>query len=161
MKRRTQQRTDNELRSSINELRSSINNLIRAQPPAVQDAADSAAESAAESAADSAADSAAKSAKDFQGTSNILCYMDYDGEMRVVLDDSDDSDDSDMAALFAKEKAEEKAKEKALSPQSYVTHHPPASDDLSSDDLSTAVVTTCLVTTSTPRAHSRRSSIAV
>ena len=62
--------------------------------------------------------------------------MDYDGEMRVVLDDSDDSDDSDMAALFAKEKAEEKAKEKALSPQSYVTHHPPASDDLSSDDLS-------------------------
>ena len=62
--------------------------------------------------------------------------MDYDGEMRVVIDDSDDSDDSDMAALFAKEKAEEKAKEKALSPQSYVTHHPPASDDLSSDDLS-------------------------
>ena len=56
MKRRTQQRTDNELRSSINELRSSINNLIRAQPPAVQDAADSAADSAAESAAESAKD---------------------------------------------------------------------------------------------------------
>ena len=55
--------------------------------------------------------------------------------MRVALDDSDDSDDSDMAALFAKEKAEEKAKEKALSPQSYVTHHPLASDDLSSDDV--------------------------
>ena len=79
--------------------------------------------------------------------------MDYDGEMRLVLDDSDDSD---MAALFAKEKAEEKAKEKALSPQSYVTHHPPAHQL-----VTPCLVTTCLVTTSTPRAHSRRSSIAV